>query len=320
MTYSDLMLGLSVVHLRFEVTPIESMVFGEQPGSALRGGLYQALSQHYCSKVKQPSVAPNHTEQCPACWLLAAEDPQSERGQNPPRPLTIEPPEPGIYHRGDTFSFGVTLIGDAQKTFPYVVRAVQYLGQFGVGKGRGRFRVSDVKQADPLRHQEESLFEGRMVNNPTWRVDSETLTQALIEPVERASLSFITPLRLTARKRLVKTIEPTVFVQRLLERCERLATSYSNGGSVPSREDWRQASQDAVNISKGIVVIQDNTVWEEARSGSHRLHRYTPISGLTGTTTWEGNLTPLMPWLLWGQSLHVGKNAVKGNGWFLIHF
>jgi hypothetical protein len=33
---------------------------------------------------------------------------------------------------------------------------------------------------------------------------------------------------------------------------------------------------------------------------------------------WEGDVTRLRPWLLWGQSLHVGKDAVKGNGWYQV--
>ena len=46
-------------------------------------------------------------------------------------------------------------------------------------------------------------------------------------------------------------------------------------------------------------------------------HR-TEISGLIGRVRWEGEVAPLLPWLLWGSVLHVGKNAVKGSGYYRV--
>jgi hypothetical protein len=28
--------------------------------------------------------------------------------------------------------------------------------------------------------------------------------------------------------------------------------------------------------------------------------------------------TPFLSWLVWGEIVHVGKDAVKGNGWYEI--
>lgn len=56
----------------------------------------------------------------------------------------------------------------------------------------------------------------------------------------------------------------------------------------------------------------------EGASGSRRRGNATEIGGTLGHVTWQGNLTPLLPWLYWGQSLHVGKDAVKGDGWYRI--
>ena len=43
MNHERLMRGLTVQHLLFTVRPLESIVFGDQAGSALRGALYQAM-------------------------------------------------------------------------------------------------------------------------------------------------------------------------------------------------------------------------------------------------------------------------------------
>ena len=38
-------------------------------------------------------------------------------------------------------------------------------------------------------------------------------------------------------------------------------------------------------------------------------------SGIVGTATYYApDWRPLLPWLIWGQSTHVGKNVVKGCG------
>jgi len=42
------------------------------------------------------------------------------------------------------------------------------------------------------------------------------------------------------------------------------------------------------------------------------------FGGLIGQVTLEGDLEPLRKLLVWGSLIHVGKNAVKGDGWYTI--
>ena len=59
--------------------------------------------------------------------------------------------------------------------------------------------------------------------------------------------------------------------------------------------------------------------WEELRSYSTRQRRDTPTSGLMGHVTLQAeDWSPFLPWLTWGQYTHVGKDAVKGNGWYEV--
>jgi CRISPR-associated endoribonuclease Cas6 len=57
---------------------------------------------------------------------------------------------------------------------------------------------------------------------------------------------------------------------------------------------------------------------EEVKSYSNRQKRSTPIGGLVGTATFQGDLTPFLDLLVIGELIHVGKNAVKGGGWYKI--
>jgi len=45
-----------------------------------------------------------------------------------------------------------------------------------------------------------------------------------------------------------------------------------------------------------------------------------PLGGFVGTVHYEGDLSQLLPFILLGQSLQVGKNTMKGCGWYEITF
>jgi len=70
--------------------------------------------------------------------------------------------------------------------------------------------------------------------------------------------------------------------------------------------------------AEAMRVVRDETRWVELESYSTRLGRATPIGGLVGRVTFEGDLAPFWSWLMWGQFTHVGKDAVKGNGMYRI--
>ena len=58
--------------------------------------------------------------------------------------------------------------------------------------------------------------------------------------------------------------------------------------------------------------------WVDVVSYSSRTRTRTPIGGLVGQVTLVGDLAPLRELLVWGSLIHVGKNAVKGDGWYTI--
>src|SRR5690349_879693 len=99
---ADLMRGMSVSHMQFVVRVLDGIVLEGQPGSALRGALYEALSNNFCSEPEEPHSI-EHQDRCPVCWLLAKEAPGAARGADLPRPLMIEPPPARHYRRGETF-------------------------------------------------------------------------------------------------------------------------------------------------------------------------------------------------------------------------
>jgi hypothetical protein len=318
-----LMAGLTVQQLRFRVRARESIVFDGEPGAALRGALYEALSRNFCSEAFAPgSDTPHHQQTCPVCWLLAREAPEAGRGQNIPRPLTVQPPGSDSVLASQPLTFGISLIGRAQDLLPYIARAVQKMGDIGVGRGRGRFRLEAIDEVHPLLDTERMLMDGRVVRRPTLQITPAVVHDvAQTLPTHAVTLELLTPMRLTAGEKLMRTITPRVFIQRLIERCQSLCELYAEppaGEPMPQRADWITTQTALLGAADRLCVGYDETAWVEAFSGSRRTGRVSPISGVVGRMRWEGDVRPVLPWLLWGASLHVGKNAVKGSGYYRI--
>lgn len=316
--YDDLMRGMSVLHLRFTVRARDTIMFGVQPGTALRGALYEALLTHFCSE-REGLQTTGHQQRCPVCKLLAAEDPDRVRGSNPPRALMIQPPNQTDFTPGATFRFGVALVGMAQESLPYLLLAVRTMGELGVGKRRGRFTLLRVEEFSPLWDTDRLLMNGNRVTEPTLQVTSPRVQEwaGKLLP-DRITLRLETPTRLIRGGMLTHKPDPEVFVQRLLERCQHLAERFAETDNPPAHENWREAWQNLSAIAATWKIAFKETEWVDVWSGSRRTGKVTPVGGLRGTVRWEGDIQPLHTWLLWGQSLHVGKDTVKGNGWYKV--
>lgn len=131
----------------------------------------------------------------------------------------------------------------------------------------------------------------------------------------RVEVRFWTPTRIIQGSHLVRGPTFGPLVQRLLERLGGLSEHFGNRDKRWEGIDRTQllAMADAVDI------VDEDTEWVEVVSGSQRLGRATPVSGFRGRVIYRAtDWTSLLPCLLWGQSVHVGKNAVKGNGWFTV--
>ncbi len=315
---SFLLAPLTLLHLRFRLRAIDPIRFGAQPGSALRGALYGVLSDSFCSEA-QGFGGPDHAQHCPVCWLLALEHNAGARGKDVPRPLMIEPPlDNGETRPGEEFSFGVSLVGRAQTFLPFIVRAVEKMGKIGVGYQRGRFTLCEMREYDPLLDVERSLLDGRTLRQPKLVINSQLIDAAAENfPEDKLALHFLTPTRLTDSGHLVKTPDPVVLTKRLIERCQSLVEYYGES-QAELRNEWRAAYMWLTGQAQQLTIAENTTRWVEVHSGSRRQGRYTPISGFVGSVCWQGNVRHLLPWLLWGQSVHVGKDAVKGNGWYRV--
>jgi hypothetical protein len=315
----EMMKGLTANQLRFIVKAKSPIVFGVQPGTALRGALYNTLVKMFCDPNAPEEISPQH----PVKWLLDRWEMNSDRGENIPRPITVEPPRHSHFFKpGETFTFGFTLIGQAQDMLPYVARAAGEMGKYGIGKPnaeqqRGIFTLESIAERCPLLDTQRRLMEGGVVKKPRLPVTAARVEDSATQlPQDRITLRFHTPTRLIANASLIREFDSVAFIKRIIERCQMMITYYAEAETHPDKETWYQLHKHLSAKAEALTVVHNTLQWVEAKSGSRRTNRWTPISGFTGDVTLVGDLTPFLPWFLWGSVLHIGKNAVKGNGWF----
>lgn len=316
---------LTTHHLVFTAEATTPLELDGQSGSAVRGAIANALWERFCANKAAPTCAGcSLAQMCPVAALVAPmRDEDQKGGDQRPRPYVIRPPLGGArrFESGDAITFGLGLFGVAATLFPYIVIAAQELERDGLGRRlpelrgrRGRLRLRAIDALNPLTSERQTLYrpDERQVQTPGLPIDAAAVaTYAADLPDDRITLRLHTPLRIIERDRLLKRIALRPLIQRLMRRLDDLSIAY---GAGPLGIDFHAL----LDCAEAIRVVEDQTRWIDVVSSSARQHRRTPIGGLIGSATFEGDLAPLRELLVWGSLVHVGKNAVKGDGWYAI--
>lgn len=334
----------TVHHLRFDVEALTPLLLPAQAGPSIRGALFGALQRHFCPVPRTETPTADHKAVCPVCWLMATELPDHHRGRDVPRPYVVEPPlpapdqagSPQRYEPGQRFTLGLSLFARAVSLFPYLVVALPLMGQEGIGlplpenapahrpqwARRGQFALRAIHAVQPLSGQESVvLAEGdSLVIAPEAPLTDAGVAAACDRLLAQigdpglVQIEFLTPTRIVQQGRLVRGPSLGPLVRRLLERLDALRTEYAAEPPLADRDRL-------IELADSVRRVRDHTRWIEVDSHSQRLKRSTPRSGFLGAVTYQAEAEvwrALLPPLLWGQAIHVGKNATKGDGWYRI--
>lgn len=319
-THSDLKFPLTCYRLRFECEAIESVNLGGlHAGSNLRGALLNIMRRATCTGDTRDPI---HLAHCPVCWLVSAnEHPGQER-----RGYVLTPPliKNGVFKAGEIINFHITLFGDAVRFLPYFILAVPEVGREGVGLGRGRFSLNCVYAEQPESPDYLVLKIGENIVHPppepitheNLKKKARTIITDLAGKSAKVRIEFITPLRLIIDSQLVKVPDFGIIFTHLLKRLDDLSLQFSSGvpRSIEDCQYWW-------GLANSIHLVENKTGWVEISSGSVRRGEPTWISGLVGSANYfapERVLKEIMPWVLWGEIIQVGKDTAKGNGVFRI--
>lgn len=320
-------LSLTAHWVRFTLRAEEEIRFNSFLGSALRGALTGALTRQYCPDWQHGAGDPLHRRLCPICRLLAWEHEDIGDG-DVRRPYALIPPVDGRTHytEGEAFTFTLSLLGNAHDLLPYLILGVAAMGDHGVGKPdahghRGRFTVAAIDAVHPLTGATRALLDahGRQVDLTTLPVTDADVRAAVgelraqIDPERGLCVRFHTPLRLNQEQRLVKAPAFFPLVKQIALRVLDLCAQHGAGRPDVRLKEQLYPAADAVRL------LADRTTWMELTGFSRRVGRAQQLGGLVGEAVYQtADWSPLLPWLVWGQVVQVGKNTVKGCGVYTL--
>lgn len=304
---------------QFALRAIETILLPPNAGSTLRGGFGNSFRRIACFQRNRASEGcdgclVSHT--CPYGYVFETRlPPDSEvlRSQNEiPHPFVLEPPPqpPPVSQPGSALDFRVVLAGRAIGYLPYFVMAFTHLGQFGMGRGRGKFQLEEVRATHPLTGQSVPVYrDGSLLP-----CDADmTATFGDIKAwCNRASpgrmrVHFLSPTRLISERQLVRKPTFPVLVRSALRRLSSLA--YFHCG-----HRWEADFRGLVAEAEEVEIVESDVRWVSWERYSSRQDARMNLGGLVGSATYEGEIGRFLPLMVAASIAHVGKACTFGNG------
>lgn len=295
-------------------------------GSTLRGGFGYAFKQSVCTferPLEQNCATCVLCASCPYPYVfetLAADSGQRifEEIKEAPRPFVLEPPLDfrTDYVPGDILEFGLVLVGRGLDYLPFFVAVFERLGQMGLGMGRGRFRLREVANVDPLNNACEVIYR----NDQRALADSRfVITFDRIEalapylPTDHLRVTFLTPTRLKHGGEIVTRPHFHVLYRSVLRRAALLYSQHC------APYHWDDAMGDLVRRAEQIQTTHLNVRWADWGRTSTRQKQNMKLGGVIGDAEYQGDFTGLLPLVLLGSLTHVGKAVTFGHGRFVVN-
>jgi len=303
---------LSLARYRVAFEALEPLDLPAYLGSTLRGAFGHAFRVLCCpagpgEECPIPATCPYHvvfeTAPPPDATALRTHD-------EVPRPFVIAlpPAGPREYPAGAEVLFDLTLIGRARELFPHFVVTLREVDR--MGRRRRAVALRRIDAVDPLTGVSEIAYADDLVRRHDLGLTLDEC--ATTEPPGRAvRVRFVTQTRLKHDDRFVRRPEFHVVFRRLLGRLSSLARFHcASELDVEFRGLIEQAAQ--------VRLIDDRTRWTTWTRYSARQDQKMDWSGFVGTATYEGDLSPFWPYLVFGQWTHVGKGATFGLGGYRL--
>lgn len=284
-------------------------------GSTLRGGFGNTFKKVVCAI---------RTKNCDDCILKVkciyfyifetSPDEESDVLKNYnriPHPFVIEPPmdENRIFQPGDMLTFNLILIGKATEYIPYFIYAFDALGTNGIGKGRGKYELIEVRCLKPEKDYIVYSSKDKILKN------SETIRMSdilkIIPKTNTITLNLITPLRIILNGNLVVNLKFHHLIRSLLRRASTL--SYFHCG-----EKLNIDFKEMINRAENTEKVVDELKWFDWERYSGRQNTRMKLGGLIGRVLFKGDFEEFLPLLKLGELLHAGKGTAFGLGRYEI--
>ena len=310
------MSDFAVSVFRIKIKGEEEIPLPDFPGVTLRGAFGMALKRTNCVTRQKDCTACMLNQKCVYATsfenIFSGDSPFLKGTDRAPHPVLVYPVELGksVTRKGGTYTMGLTVFGDKRDYLPYYVYAVSRLGKIGLGKARGKFRITSVQEIHFPRGKKEIYYPGKETLALEGQGVSIHAILAKKARHSRVTLKTLTPLRLKVGRKLIKNPEPAQIIKSALFRLRVLSSLYSDE-TLDLLKDL-----DFKSLLRNVTMESANFAWWEVSRYSKRQETSMKLGGAMGSLTLSGDLKKVLSFLRVGQWIHVGKNTGFGLGRF----
>ncbi len=234
-----------------------------------------------------------------------------------PHPFVLEPPHTGQsdYAPGDTFTCNIVLIGEAINLLPWIVLTFQEMGKrrIGLQGRRGQCQLNTVESLSAHGHdQTQTIFtaETEMLTDEGTVLRLDDVMYAAPHTTDEIELAFLTPTSIKVNGKWTSELTFEHLIRNLLRRIRFL--SYFHCG-----EDLDVDAR--ALIAASTTVKHDSRLnWLRKDRYSYRAEKFVPMGGFIGKIHFSGELDPFLPFIYFGEYLHIGHHTTFGFGQYRI--
>ncbi len=281
------------------------MLLPTNKASMLRGGFGNIFRRLNCINKKNKTCTNCPIkETCAYSYIF-----ETTEFSQKPRPYIIEVPfnDKRSFKKGETIKFTIVLLGKAINYLPHFIFTFIELGKKGLTKKQYKFELEKVIDVDDsIVFQDNKIVKkGKVLS---W---DEILKNTKLNIINKLTLNFTTPLRLSENNDLVSNVSFSLIIKKLLKRISDICEFHCN--KFDKIED-----KPFIEKAKNIDVVLNNLKWKDWIRYSNRQKRKMIFGGLVGNITFKGNFEEFLPYIILGSYIHIGKNCTFGQGKYEI--
>lgn len=310
-----------LARFRFEAKPKYRLCLPAYKGSTLRGGFGQTLKRVVCVTKNKECQNCLLKEKCAYSYIFETPPPEDttrlRKYPYAPHPFVIEPPlerKQQEYTQEKELSFNLILIGKATDYLPYFVFAFDKLGEIGLGTGKGKYWLKEVRSVKDGSHDGRLIYTGedKIFKDSYILITGEDILEESrkYHGKRKITLNFITPTRLKYQEHFIKDLEFHILIRNLLRRISLV--SYFHCG-----QELKLDFKDLIEKAKKVKKENSSLSWYDWQRYSSRQNARMLLGGFTGRLTFSfDGVDPdhFLPFILLGSYIHVGKGTSFGLG------
>jgi CRISPR-associated endoribonuclease Cas6 len=229
-----------------------------------------------------------------------------------PRPFvfSLNNDERKFIYEGEYFNIGINLFGWAIDYYLHFIRAIEEIGNEGIGPLRGKYLIRNLFYEDYYGNYFSLKNNNAYIQPETLKLP-ETEFNYDTSNTKEFKILFLTPTLIKYDNRIIRNPDFYQIFCRIRDRISAIA--YFHNG-IKLSENFKELEEEA----KKVNIKESKIRWVDVKRRSSKTGLTQELSGIKGSITFDLKDKELFksfyPWIKLAEITGVGKNTVWGMG------